>query len=425
MTDITPDPSSLPDRPPARKRSSPTTAWRWVANGILSLAIVAAGIAGATYIKKTAPKATKRSPVKFLPLVETVRLEPVDQRVVIPAMGTVIPSREVALRARVSGQVSRLHPQFVDGGVIAKDDVLVVLDDEDYRLAVARGESAVVDAKYRLQLEMGHQDVARREWELLNDGNPPEPGEDVALALRKPHLAKARADLAAAEAQLDQARLELQRTVIRAPFNAIVRNKTVDLGAQVGPQDTLADLVGADAFWIETHMRVEHLQWIDIPETDGDRGSAARVRYRNGFYRDGAVIRLLKDVGIDGRMARIIVAVAHPLRRSGKKETPPSLLIGEYVRVEIEGKKLAGVFSIPRVALRDNAFIWIVNEDDTLDIRSVTPLWRGPESVLIRDGIKSGERLVVSALANPAQGMSLTSGPAGGQPPEEKTPDAS
>lgn len=398
--------------------------WRWIANLILSLAIIAAGIAGAAYIKTTAPKTAKRPPVRFVPLVETLRLEPSAQLVVIPAMGTVIPSREMALRARVGGQVTQLHPEFLDGGVVAAGDVLIRLDDEDYRLAVAQRESAVVDAEYRLQMEMGHQDVARREWEILNDGKPA-PEEDTALALRKPHLAKARADLAAAAAELAQARLNLARTVIRAPFDAVVRQKSVDMGSQVSPQDTLADLVGTNAFWIETLVRVDHLRWIDIPASNHDTGATARVRYRNGYYRKGKVIRVLKDVDTEGRMARVIVAVKHPLGRPGMAATMPPLLIGEYVRVEISGKQLTGVYSIPREALRDNAFIWIASGNDTLDIRGVTPLWRGSETVLVRDGITPGERLVVSALANPAQGMPLSTRSAGSASPVENKPDAS
>ncbi|MFH1982448.1 MAG: efflux RND transporter periplasmic adaptor subunit [Pseudomonadota bacterium] len=409
-----------PDTQPRTDRRT----WWWIANLIISLVIIAAGIAGAAYIKNTVPKAAKRAPARFVPLVETRQLEPADQPVLIPAMGTVIPSREMALRSRVAGQVAQLHPEFLDGGVIAAGDVLIRLEDEDYRLAVAQRESAVVDAEYRLQMEMGHQDVARREWEILNDGKSA-PEEDLALALRKPHLAKARADLAAAAAELAQARLNLARCVIRAPFDAVVRNKSIDLGSQVSTQDTLAELVGTDVFWVETHVRVDHLRWIDIPESNGRTGATARVRYRNGYYREGAVIRVLKDVDTEGRMARVLVAVKHPLGRSGIKAPMPPLLIGEYVRVEISGKTLAGVYSIPREALRDNEFIWIVRDDETLDIRRVTPLWRGAETVLVREGITPGERLVVSALANPAQGMALTARPEVALPSMEKTADAS
>ena len=93
--------------------------------------------------------------------------------------------------------------------------------------------------------------------------------------------------------------------------------------------------------------------------------------------------------------------------------------------MNISGKTLSDVYSIPRAALRDNAYIWIVNDDDVLDIRRVTPVWRGPEVVLVRDGITDGERLVVSALANPVQGMKLTSRPAASPKTAENPSDDS
>jgi hypothetical protein len=119
------------------------------------------------------------------------------------------------------------------------------------------------------------------------------------------------------------------------------------------------------------------------------------------------VARLLSDLETEGRMARILVEVPDPLglKASNRDRTP--LLIGEYVRVEVMGRKLDGVFQIPRTALKDNSSIWIVSQNQTLEIRKVRPVWRDADVVLLQNGLKSGEQLIVSDLPAPVEGMTV------------------
>ena len=119
-----------------------------------------------------------------------------------------------------------------EGGLLKKGMNILQIDPLDYEIALAQKKSAVTDAEYALKLELGHQVVAKREWELLN-GSQLGPDMEAELALRKPHLEKVRAALEAAEADLRTARLDLDRTRIVAPFNAMVRSKSVDIGSQV------------------------------------------------------------------------------------------------------------------------------------------------------------------------------------------------
>ena len=377
--------------------------WWWVGTILLCLAILVAGMALAGYLKKTAPKAQKREPVIHIPPVETLALAPDDHQVTIDAMGSVVPARELTLKARVSGQVKSLHPEFEAGGVVEQGERLVEIDPQDYRLALARQESQLAEARYQLKLEMGYQEVARREWGLINQGAPSS-AEDEELALRKPHLAKARSDLAAAEAELEQARLNLARTEITAPFNAVVRTTHVEVGSQVSTQDALAELVGTDEYWIQVSLPVDRLRWIQIPTSRTETGTPATVHYR-GTRRSGRVIRLLSDLETQGRMARILVSVDDPLGHADPSPDRPPLLIGEYVRVEIQGEVLKDVYRIPRTALRDGETIWMAGEGDTLRIKPVDTVWRDDRFVLIADSLDPGDRLIVSDLATPVAGM--------------------
>ena len=380
---------------------------RRLVNILLSVIIIAAGVAGAAYFKKTAPRAQRRPPAPVVPLVETAVLKPATEQVRVPAMGTVVPARQMVLRSRVSGEIKRIHPDFINGGIIRQGEILAQLDDEDYRLAISRKKSDIASAEYALKLELGHQEVAKREWELLNAGKPASE-EDVELALRKPHLAKARADLAAAMADLKKAELDQARTRIRAPFNAIVRDKRVEVGSQITAQDTLAELVGTDEYWLQVPVSVDRLRWIDIPSRPGDTGSPVQVTYRDGFVRTGRVIKLLGDLETEGRMARVVVSISDPLNLTGGESSSPPLLLGEYVRVEILGKQLPSVYRISRDALRDDRYVWIMTPENTLEIRPVTPIWRTLDTVLLEKGLTPGERLIVSDLPSPVPDMPIT-----------------
>ncbi|MBW2558871.1 MAG: efflux RND transporter periplasmic adaptor subunit [Deltaproteobacteria bacterium] len=375
---------------------------------ILPLLVLIIAIAVALYISSTAPKAQRTLPVRETPLVKTIYARHSSQRIVVPAMGSVIPAREITLKSQVAGNIVKINPRFTEGGYLKTGEKLLKIDDQDYRLAVTEQHSAIVNAEYSLKLELGRQDVAKREWELLG-GDDSSKAPDSELALRKPHLEKAQADVASARAAMKRAELDLARTTVRTPFNCIVRTKKVDLGSHVSSQDQLAELVGTDMYHVRASVPIDRLKWISIPHGRDDHGSKVLIIYGNGtgYERRGSVVRLLADLEEEGRMARILIAVKDPLDLKSPENNRPPLLIGEYVRVEIEGPELDGVVALPRSAMREGRSIWIADEDDTLDIRRMDILWRGEETVLIKNSLADGERIIVTDLSTPIQGMKV------------------
>lgn len=380
--------------------------WRRWLGILLCTTILGAGIAGANYINTTAPKAHRKPPTKTIPLVQVVTLQPKTQRITVAAMGTVVPAREMVLKSNVSGEVVKVHSEFTVGGIFKKGEEVLRMDARDYELAVTQKQSQVVNADYNLKLELGHQEVAKREWSLLN-GSKPAKSSDLELALRKPHLDKAKADLAAAKAELKQAKINLSRTRIHAPFNAIVRSHNVEMGSQVSGQEALAELVCTDEYWVKVSIPVDRLKWISIPRNANETGSAVHIFYRNGFERTGTVIKLLGDLETEGRMARVLVSVKNPLSLQAPNKNQPPLLLDEYVRVEIEGHNLNSVYCIPRTSLRDNTDVWIAGDDGKLKIRKVNTLWRDDDTVFIKEGLDPGDRLIVSDLRAPVDGMPI------------------
>lgn len=370
----------------------------------LCIVILGAGAAGAWHLKKSSPKAGRRPPAKMTPLVRIVTVHREIRNVTVRAMGTVIPNRETVLKTRVSGEVRWMHPEFTEGGLLKKGTRILRIDPRDYELAVARKKRAVAEAEYALKIERGRQDVARREWKLLNGKTE---SADNDLALRKPHLEKVRAELAAARAELEQAELDLSRTQIYAPFNALVRDKHVDVGSQVSVQDRLADLAGTDSWRIRVSVPVDRLKWIQIPKKHSDEGSGVRIFYRENYEREGKVSRMMGDLEERGLMARVLVTADDPLDLKIPDIPRPPLLIGEYVNVEIQSSRVANAFRIPRTALRDNTAVWVAGADGKLDIRPVKTVWRDESTVLVDNGLRDGDRIIVSDLSAPVPGMEL------------------
>jgi RND family efflux transporter MFP subunit len=376
-------------------------------NLFISLLVIFLGLGVATYITHKAPKAQKRAPVKAIPVVEVQVVEPGDHRIVVPAMGTVVPAREVTLRAQVSGKVLYLQPEFIEGGYIKENAEILKIDPVDYQLTVTLAEAKVKDAESALELAEEEANAAREEWRLLNENTANTNEAPPPLVAKEPQLAAAQAKLKAEQAELKQAELDLKRTSVRAPFNAIVRSKSVEVGSLVTPQDPLAELVGVDEYWIQVSVPVDYLKWISVPNGKGRKGSQVRVVHRSGYERTGEVIQLLGDLETEGRMARILAAVKDPLGLKNSDQSTRPLLIGEYVRVEIEGSPLNQVFRIPRVALRENDTVWVVGDDSTLDIRPVTTIWRDTQTVFLDQGLDPGDRVIVSDLAAPVEGMKI------------------
>ncbi|HEO70052.1 MAG TPA: HlyD family efflux transporter periplasmic adaptor subunit [Candidatus Hydrogenedentes bacterium] len=255
---------------------------------------------------------------------------------------------------------------------------------------------------------MGQQQVARREYELLgnDDGE-----EDTDLLLRAPQLASKHAAVAIAQAALDKARLDLERTIITAPFNAMLQSRTVSLGSYVAPGATLATLVGTDEYWVELAVPVDELRWIQIPGFNAEEPSPARVYHEPAWgphvSRAGCVHRLMSEIEPQGRMARVLVTVRDPLQLHEPNEETCRLLLNSFVRVEIEGKEVQNVVQVARTVVHDGAYVWVMTPESILDIRPIDIAWSGEDHLFISSGLADGDLLVVSDLAAPIQGMAL------------------
>ncbi len=381
--------------------------WKVILAAVAPLLVLVLAVMVAFSLISSGPKAAKKPPQRIVPLVQVEPARFTDEQVVVHTMGQVVPSRNIELKTSVAGEVIYIHPAFTEGGLVTSGETLLKIDPTDYRLRLVEQEAVVAQAQYNLKLELGHQEVARREWDLIGQEKSPSKADED-LALRRPHLQKVRAELNAAKAQLDQARKNLERTVVKAPFNAMVSDPQVDKGSQVAAQTSLATLTGTDQYWVQVSIPVDRLNWISIPRRKDRSGSSVTVRQGNSDTTwQGEVVRLMGELDPQGRMARLLVSVDDPLRLASDAESGRPLLMGAYVHADISGKEVRQVVRLSRPFIHENDTVWIMAEDDTLSIRPISILWRDASAVLVNQGIALGDKIIVSDLPAPVDGMQI------------------
>ncbi len=379
---------------------------------LISLAIIASSGALSYYWLTNKPRAERKASPVVAPLVEIITPQAIDHQITVFALGNVIPAQSVNLNSRVDGMVVSVSNQFIEGGLLKKDEEIVRLDPTDYELRVRRAQSDLTQARFNLKMELGQQAIAQREYQLLGQELDELAQE---LVQRKPHLEAAKASLNAAEAVLEQAKLDLERTRTIAPFNAVVTARNANIGSWVSTFSTgtpLVQLVATDYFWIDVSLPLDKLRWITIPSFKGERGSAVTISYERAWgpdaFRIGTVKRLKAEVEPEGRMAKLLVEVEDPLSLKPANQNAPRMMLGTLVRAAITGKTLTDVLPVPETALHDGNRLWLMSEQDTLEIVKIAPAWTEQGFIYLHTAeLPERPRIIISDLSTPVQGMRI------------------
>jgi RND family efflux transporter MFP subunit len=365
---------------------------------IVIILVVGGGLS--VLLLSTGPETKPEEKTSSAKIVQVIPLKSETRHVSISAYGSVIPAKKVVIKPQVSGQVIRQSDSVSIGGRVQQGDELIRIDSKDYELSLAEVKSNLEQARFEREVESGRQVIAKREWdELQSDLDM----EDVnrSLVLREPHLRRAEALMEKATNDIEVAELQLSRTVIKAPFNAMVVEESVEVGQLVSPSSEICELVGTDEFWIQVTLPFSQLKWIQFPEGDKP-GAEAKVVLDTGDGQSatwkGRAVRLLSDLDPLGRMARLVVSVEDPLGIEKRSNGTLPLLLGSYVEVLIDAGELENTIRIPREALREGSQIWVVGSDNLLRIVQVEVLWPEKDTILISNNLEKGDQLIVSDL---------------------------
>ena len=375
---------------------------------LLPLLVLGGAGYGTFVMMQNRPPPPTRVAEPVMPLVETIDVSFENVLLSVRAEGTVAPMSETELVPEVAGRVVEISPSLVVGGFFKEGDLLFRLDSREYELAVTRVRAAIAQANLRLETERQEAAVAEREWGLLDIGEP------TPLALREPQIAEALASLASAEATLAAAEYDLERTVIRAPYDGRVRSERVDVGQFVQRGNSVATLYAVDAAEVRLPIPDSELAFVDLPLAyrDGEMaGSRPQVILRSGFAGKsyewtGWIDRTEGEIDPRTRMVHAVARVEDPYARGADPDRPP-LAVGMFVEAEILGRRSGPVADLPRSVLRGADRVLIVDNKDELAFRDVEVFRLERDRVLLSGGIEAGDRIVVSPLENAVEGMKV------------------
>jgi RND family efflux transporter MFP subunit len=381
----------------------------WVRRSAMILApigVVAGVIVIMGVMDATKPKPEKKDDAPSALAVQVAPVEARATRLSITVQGQAMPRTQAALAAQVAGRIVSVDPAFAAGGAFRRGQTLVRIDDADYRLAVIRARSQVAQAREGVAREQAESELARRDWEALGQGQ-----KASALALREPQLAQAKAALDAAQAQLRSAELDLERTNVRAPFDGRVRTKRANVGDYVGPGVVVAEVFATDVMEVRIPLADGDLALLQTPvgfnASGANAGAPAHLSAPVGGQTrkwEGRLVRTEATVDAQTRLVYGTVEVRDPFAASNGAPLAPGL----FVTAHIDGAKSEEFAAAPRSALKRNEFIYVVTADNTIDIRTVRAAQTTGDEVYFRTGVKAGERVVVSHLPTPRQGMKVT-----------------
>ena len=279
---------------------------------------------------------------------------------------------------------------------------MVWIDDRDYKLAVISAESRVAQASKLLEREIAESELAKNDWEELGLG------EASPLTLRIPQLKEAEAAEKAALADLEKAKLNLERTVVKLPFQGIIRQKKTGVGQFVGTGSILATAFSTEEVLIALPLTDTELSYLGLPLAYEEKRpfSGPKVNFyslvsnKNSEWV-GRIVRTAGSIDPLTRLVYVYAEVINPYQQS------PPLAIGMFVDAVIEGKTIKNGFLVPNSAINNNSNIYVINTNDNLEIRKIEVLGTENDYVIIKGEISEGERVVVSPLNNAKDGMAL------------------
>ncbi|MBS3798594.1 efflux RND transporter periplasmic adaptor subunit [Pseudoalteromonas sp. BDTF-M6] len=350
----------------------------------------------ATFMAMKKPPEQKQQE-NIAPLVEVTPVNLTDVTMQVHSYGEVMAQEQTELVAQVSGQVVSIAEQFVKGGFVKQGDELIRIDPNDYEAALIEAQAGLAQAQSALEIEQAQAHVAKTEWQRIKDNaNAVIPSE---LYLRKPQLAEKLAKFRAAQAQVKRAKRNLERTSIRAPYDALVTAKKISLGSVVNPGNVLGQIDATSIAKVRLPVANQDLQYLI------DGGIGAKVTLTSevaGKMRtwQGSIVRNEGVVDKRSRMTYLVAYVEQPYQQAYP------LRFGAYTNARIVGKSVRDAAIVPSHLIKDNRIALIDNEIKLM-FSDLEVIREQDGMAFVTAGLQSGQQIITSALEYPTQGMQL------------------
>lgn len=371
----------------------------------VTLLVITIGIVVILALVLLKPK-PQREPRAAKPLlnVAVIVAAPASLQVSIQSQGTVAPRREIDLVSQVSGKIVAVADNYANGGFFKADSKLVQIEPADYEFAVIRAKAQLARAQEQVALEQGRSRQAGREWRDLGDETA------NSLFLRQPQLNATKATLDSAQADLQKAELDLDRTGISAPFQGRIRNTFVDLGQYVTPGARIAKVYSTDVVEVRLPLSDRDAMLVDLPANfeDSTAVSYPKVTLRSsvGELSDqwqGRIVRTDASIDVRSRMTFAVAEIANPFK-SDPTESRRPLSIGLFVEAQISGRVIENALRLPKDVIYRGREILVLDDNNQVGFQTVSIVRSSPDFVVVV-GIAPGTKIVATRIPLPINGM--------------------
>ncbi len=326
----------------------------------------------------------------------------------VQSQGSVRPRTETTIVTEASGRIVEVSDAFFSGGRFAEGDVLIRIDPRNYESALLRAQASVARAETQFATESALAGYAEEDWQRLRQTTP---GTTPAteLALRKPQLQEALAELHFAEAELKDAEGDLDRTTIRAPYNGQVRDKVADIGQYLNVGSEIARIFAVDFAEVRLPVTQRDLQHLDTTKLRSNEPFDVMLSAELAGTVSRWSAKITRTEGVFDTTSRVLYLVAQIQDPYAYAEgaTSDELLMGMFVSAEIDGREAGDLFLIPRHSLERGTTLWVVDDESRIYPRELNVVRRDDDFVYVADGLDEGERYCVTPIDQPLPGMKV------------------
>lgn len=364
---------------------------------ILPIAILVIGIS--LYFAFTAMK----KPPEVKPEVDNTPIVSVEEVVVSPltlnieSYGIVKPKYETEMVAQINGEIVELSPLFVRGGFVNKGQLLARVDPSDYQAALIDAEAKMASAKASLETEEAQGKVAKNEWKSITNSAPSQ------LSLRKPQLAQELANVKSAQASVLRAKRNLERTEIRAPYDAMIESRNVGLGSYVGTGNKVGKLLGTAVAEIRLPVADNKLALLKADVVNSDVMLEGTYSGQKKIW-NAKIVRSEGVIDSASRMSYLVAEINDPYALIQNNKTP--VRFGSYVNAKILGLDIPEATRIPSHLVENNR-VAILDSESKLHYLELKIIRQDGQNIIASEGLKNGDQLIISALDYPIEGMKL------------------
>ena len=331
-------------------------------------------------------------------------LTPKDFQIQISSNGTTTPLTQTVLTAEVGGEVIYRSKKFSEGSSVIEGEILAKIDDTDLQLQYKNALLQLANAEVQHSLQLAEAEVAKEAWGKIGDGVASD------LTLKKPQLKQAEALLEVAKAQVSSAEKKLNKTEIVAPYAGRIQSVNIDLGTTIIPGQPVGALYTSSEIEVTLAVKDNDLQFLSIPMDGRKLDPSEQALVEIGSFYKGKnqtwIGRLERVDGIIDPVTRMINLIA-VFKNDFIETDKPNLPIGLFVEAQIDGIILKDIYSIPVNAISENNEVYFVNNDNELESRQISILKKYSDFVIVKDGLKAGERIVISKLSNASNGIKV------------------